>query len=99
MKLNSWPETGSDGDVLLTPCDPKGITGYDDDDDILLQFLEISSPVQQKTDRVALNFDETKLFFRHSLAIAKKFLLTRSRAIHYNDKSPFHKTHTHTHTQ
>jgi hypothetical protein len=24
---------GSDGDVLLTPYVPKGITGYDDDDD------------------------------------------------------------------
>ena len=27
VKLNSWPETGSDGDVYV----PKGITGYDDD--------------------------------------------------------------------
>ena len=34
MKLSSWPETGSDGDVLLTPCVPKGITGYDDDDSV-----------------------------------------------------------------
>ena len=33
MKLSSWPEIGSDGDVLLTPYVPKGITGYDDDDD------------------------------------------------------------------
>ena len=33
MKLCSWPEIGSDGDVLLTPYVPKGITGYDDDDD------------------------------------------------------------------
>jgi hypothetical protein len=33
VKLSSWPETGSDGDVLLTPYVPKGITGYDDDDD------------------------------------------------------------------
>ena len=32
MKLSSWPEIGSDGDVLLTPYVPKGITGYDDDD-------------------------------------------------------------------
>jgi hypothetical protein len=31
VKLNSWPEIGSDGDVLLTPCVPKGITGYDDE--------------------------------------------------------------------
>jgi len=36
----SWGEVkhlarniGSDGDVLLTPYVPKGITGYDDDDD------------------------------------------------------------------
>jgi len=35
MKLNGWLETGLDGDVLLTPCVPKGITGYDDDDDNL----------------------------------------------------------------
>ena len=33
MKLSSWPEIGSDGDILLTPYVPKGITGYDDDDD------------------------------------------------------------------
>ena len=31
--LSSWPEIGSDGNVLLTPYIPKGITGYDDDDD------------------------------------------------------------------
>ena len=33
MKLSSWPEIGSDGDVLLTPYVAKGIKGYDDDDD------------------------------------------------------------------
>ena len=33
MKLSSWPEIGSDGDVLLTPYVPKGITGHHDDDD------------------------------------------------------------------
>jgi hypothetical protein len=33
VKLNSWPEIGSDGDILLTPYVPKGIIGYDDDDD------------------------------------------------------------------
>ena len=33
MKLSSWPEIGSDGDVLLTPYVPKGITGHDGDDD------------------------------------------------------------------
>jgi hypothetical protein len=32
VKLNSWPGIGSDGEVLLTPYVPKGITGYDDDD-------------------------------------------------------------------
>ena len=32
MKLSSWPEIGSDGDVLLTAYVAKGITGYDDDD-------------------------------------------------------------------
>jgi len=32
VKLSSWPEIGSDGDVWLTPYVPKGITGYDDDD-------------------------------------------------------------------
>jgi hypothetical protein len=31
VKLSSWPEIGSDGDVLLTPYVPKGITGYDDE--------------------------------------------------------------------
>ena len=31
MKLRSWPEIGSDGDILLTPYVPKGIKGYDDD--------------------------------------------------------------------
>jgi hypothetical protein len=33
VKLSSWPEIGLDGDVLLTPYVPKGIRGYDDDDD------------------------------------------------------------------
>jgi hypothetical protein len=33
VKLNSWQEIGSDCDVLLTPYVPKGITGYDDDDE------------------------------------------------------------------
>jgi hypothetical protein len=37
VKLNRWPEIGSDGDVLLTPCVPKGITGYDGDDNELLE--------------------------------------------------------------
>jgi len=31
--MNNWRGTGSDGDVLLTPFVPEGITGYDDDDD------------------------------------------------------------------
>ena len=35
MKLSSWPEIGSDGDVLLMPYVPKGITGYDDDDETI----------------------------------------------------------------
>ena len=39
MKLSSWLEIGSDDDVLLTPYVPKGITGYDDDDD---DFFHIS---------------------------------------------------------
>ena len=33
MKLNSWRGIGLDGDVLLTPYVPEGITGYDDNDD------------------------------------------------------------------
>jgi len=33
MKLNSWRGIGSDGDVLLTPYVPEGITGYNDDND------------------------------------------------------------------
>jgi hypothetical protein len=33
MKLRSWPEIGSDGDVSLTPYVPNGMTGDDDDDD------------------------------------------------------------------
>ena len=33
MQLRSWPEIGSNGDVLLMPYVPKGITGDDDDDD------------------------------------------------------------------
>jgi hypothetical protein len=39
VKLSSWPEIGSDGDVLLTPYVPKGITGYDDDDDTVEIFM------------------------------------------------------------
>jgi hypothetical protein len=30
VKLSSWPEIGSDGNVLLTPYVLKGIKGYDD---------------------------------------------------------------------
>jgi hypothetical protein len=30
VKLSNWPEIGSDGNVLLMPCVPKGITGNDD---------------------------------------------------------------------
>ena len=46
MKLSSWPEIGSDGDVLLTPYVPKGITGYDDDDDTSKQPYNIKKPIQ-----------------------------------------------------
>ena len=35
MKLSSWQEIGSDGDILLMPYIPKGITGYDDELSIL----------------------------------------------------------------
>jgi len=42
MKLNSWLETGLDGDVFLTPYVPKGITGYDDDDDFWNRTLQVS---------------------------------------------------------
>jgi hypothetical protein len=31
VKLRSWPEIGSDGDVSLAPDVPKGMTGDDDD--------------------------------------------------------------------
>jgi hypothetical protein len=38
VKSRGWPEIGSDGDILLTPYVPQGITGIaaaaaDDDDD------------------------------------------------------------------
>jgi hypothetical protein len=36
-ELRSWPEIRSDGDVLLAPYVPKGITG-DDDDEIFPSF-------------------------------------------------------------
>jgi hypothetical protein len=42
-KLSSWPEIGSDGDVLLTPYGPKGITGYDDDEYIYLTLCNTPS--------------------------------------------------------
>jgi hypothetical protein len=32
VKLRSWTEIGSDGDVSLAPYIPKGMTGDDDDD-------------------------------------------------------------------
>ena len=41
MKLRSWPEIGSDGDILLTPYVPEGITGDDDD-----ERLEVSGAVR-----------------------------------------------------
>ena len=46
MKLSSWPEIGSDGDVLLTPYVPKGITGYDDDDDLMQIIPKSTLPIQ-----------------------------------------------------
>jgi len=48
MKLNSWLETGLDGDVLLTPYVPKGITGYDDDDSIKNRRYLILQDVQKQ---------------------------------------------------
>jgi len=57
MKSNSWQGIGSDGDVLLTPYVPEGITGYDDDDDSAprvqqlycsyLKLLHVSIPGDQ----------------------------------------------------
>ena len=44
MKLSSWPEIGSDGDVLLTPYVPKGITGHDDDDDDMKHVVLYCEP-------------------------------------------------------
>jgi len=44
VKLSSWPEIGSDGEVLLTPYVPKGITGYDDDDDVVRPIMKAVSP-------------------------------------------------------
>jgi hypothetical protein len=42
VKLSNWPETISDGDVLLKPYVPKGITGYvDDDDDYYIYYIII----------------------------------------------------------
>jgi hypothetical protein len=35
VKSRGWPEIGSDGDILLTPYVPQGITGTDDDYDEL----------------------------------------------------------------
>jgi hypothetical protein len=32
VKFSSWPEIGSDGNVLFISYVPKGITGYDDDE-------------------------------------------------------------------
>jgi hypothetical protein len=37
VKLNSWPEIGSDGDVSLTLYVPKGITEYDDDETFITE--------------------------------------------------------------
>jgi hypothetical protein len=36
VKSRGWPEIGSDGDILLTPYVPYGITGTDDDDDDII---------------------------------------------------------------
>jgi hypothetical protein len=43
VKLRSWPEIGSDGDVSA-PYVPKGMTGDDDDNEcttLVLHFFEI----------------------------------------------------------
>jgi len=49
MKLNSWRGIGSDGDVLLTPYVPEGITGYDDDDD---DFLTNCASFKERNSRL-----------------------------------------------
>jgi hypothetical protein len=51
VKLSSWPEIGLDGDILLTPYVPKGITGYDDDDDFTSRHYGncVSFPLDVRT--------------------------------------------------
>jgi hypothetical protein len=41
VKLRSWPEIGSEGNVLLAPYVPKGITGDDDDETDDVKYLGI----------------------------------------------------------
>ena len=49
MKLNSWLETGLDGDVLFTTYVPKGIKGYDDVN-LQLEFLITLISTSKKID-------------------------------------------------
>jgi len=62
VKLSSLPEIGSDGDVLLTPYVPKGIRGYDDDDDEMTPFCLLIN--------IAVLISYRHLFFfQYSLAL------------------------------
>ena len=83
MKLSSWPEIGSDGDVLLTPYVPKGITGYDDDD----------VPRIPKNNTALFEDSKTSLVF---LIITMKFIYirpivyTKIQSLHKVNKIRFH---------
>jgi len=52
-EVSSWPEIGSDGDVLLTPYVPKGITGHDDDDDISWLFYTLCTSLSIITPSIS----------------------------------------------
>jgi hypothetical protein len=52
IKLRSWPEIGPDGDVLLAPYVPKGITGEDDDDGMFRALLTHIQEALQKRNSV-----------------------------------------------
>jgi hypothetical protein len=45
VTLRSWPEIGSDGDFSLAPYVSKGMTGDDDNDDIVLVRRAVSASI------------------------------------------------------
>jgi len=82
VNLSSWPEIGTDGDVLLTPCVPKGITGHDDDDEYMFSDCHVQVSLMGYN---VLGWDKGRVSFggRGYRSDLSKLSLNFRRALHY----------------